>query len=54
MKTKKYHEFSINIPIGVNKLLEDFCSQFEFKKSDACKIAIVEYLRSIGWMVKEK
>lgn len=54
MKTKRYHEFSINVPIGVNDLLEDFCGQYEFNKSDICKIAIVEYFRSIGWMVKKK
>jgi len=48
----KYTELTVSVPTGIDSLLDEVCDCFGFKKSDLGKIAIVEYLRSIGFIEK--
>lgn len=51
-KNRKYNEFSIRIPPGIDTILEEIGDEFGFKKNDFCNHAIVFYLHSMGYMAK--
>ena len=50
--TRKYNEFSIRIPPGIDKIVERKCEEYGWKKNDFFKFATNEFLLFLKFFPK--